>query len=119
MMTAPETRLSIQVRKTPQAIVLDLQGPLYLGESSAMVIAKIKELLAEGHRQIVLNMTGVPKLDSSGMGALVQSHTSARNAGGRLKLYGLTKQVVMILEMVRLMTVLEIYPDEATALASF
>jgi anti-sigma B factor antagonist len=109
----------IDTRKTEHALIVDIAGPLYLGEGSTALAEKVKALLGEGHRNIALNFAGVPKIDSSGMGALVHAHTSVRNAGGKLRLFAITPQVQMILKMVRLETVFEIHPDEATALASF
>lgn len=122
MMTLSESaskRLSLNLRKSENVVILDLKGPIFIGEGADLLAAQIKKLIVEGNRCIAIDMTEVTKVDSSGMGALVHGHSSARNAGGRIKLYGVGEHVMMILKMVRLDTVFEMYEDEAAALASF
>jgi anti-sigma B factor antagonist len=119
MGTEAKQPFQLETRKAEQAVILDIRGPLYLGEPSTALTARVRELAKEGQRNIALNMAGVPKMDSSGMGALVHAHTSARNAGGKLKLFAVTPQVLMVLKMVRLESIFDIQPDEASALSSF
>jgi anti-anti-sigma factor len=119
MATSPEKTFSLETRKSERAVIVDVLGPLYLGESSTKFAARIKELVSEGHRNIGVNFAAVPKIDSSGMGALVHAHTSVRNAGGKMKLFSVRPPVLMILKMVRLETVFDIVPDEAAAVSSF
>ncbi len=110
---------TIEIRQADGVAIVDVRGPLFLGEGSATLTEKIKELLNQGHKNLAVNLGGASKIDSSGMGALVHAHSSVRNAGGKLRVFAVTPQVSQILKMVRLETVFEIYPDEAAALASF
>lgn len=99
--------------------VLDVSGSLLLGESVDLFQSQIQQLLAQGHRRIGVNLAGVNKLDSSGMGALVRAYTTVQNSGGRLHAFAPTREVRQVLKMVRLDAVLNLFDDEAAALAQF
>jgi anti-sigma B factor antagonist len=83
------------------------------------VRSKLKELLSAGHHQIILNLGEVTYLDSVGLGTLISGYTSARNAGGNLKLLHLPRGVQQLLQITRLSTVFEIYEDLTMAVNSF
>jgi anti-sigma B factor antagonist len=102
-----------------EVTVVDAAGRITLGEGASTLRDSIKSLLAEGKKQIVLNLAEVSYVDSSGVGELVSSFTSASRAGGRLKLLGVTKRIKDLLQITKLYTVFEIFDDEASALASF
>ena len=96
-----------------------LEGRIVLGEESSALREKVKSLLAAGQKKIVLNMDNVTYIDSSGLGALVASHTSARTQGASLKLSNLGSKFQEILQVTKLFTVFEVLPTEAAAVASF
>jgi anti-sigma B factor antagonist len=99
--------------------VVDVSGRVTLGEGSSAIRDAMRELTTKGTKKILLNLSAVTYLDSTGIGELVAGFTSAANAGGTVKLLGLTKHVKDVLMISRLYTVFEAYDDEATALASF
>jgi anti-sigma B factor antagonist len=111
-----EVRVNIGIRKAGRATILDLNGPLKLGESEETFRNQIQQLLDAGSTQVAVNMSGVTDLDSSGIGALVRSFTMLKRAGGKCTLFAPNKRVLMLLKMVRLDTVLDVAEDEATAL---
>ena len=96
-----------------------LEGRIVLGEESNSLREKIKSLLAAGQKKVVFNMDNVTYIDSSGLGALVAAHTSARSQGAFLKLCNLGSKFQEILQVTKLVTVFEVYPNEAAAIASF
>jgi anti-sigma B factor antagonist len=96
-----------------------MEGRIVLGEESTALREKVKSLLASGQKKILLNMDNVTYIDSSGLGALVASHTSARSQGASLKLAHLGSKFQEILQVTKLFTVFEVYPTEAEAIASF
>jgi anti-sigma B factor antagonist len=100
-------------------LMLDLRGRITLGPETEAVRSKLKAMLAAGHRQIILNLGEVTYLDSSGLGTLIASYTSARNAGGNLKLLHLPRGVQQLMQITRLSTVFEIYEDLSQAVGSF
>ncbi len=99
--------------------VVALEGRIVLGEESTALREKVKSLLASGQKKIVLNMDNVTYIDSSGLGALVAAHTSARSQGAYLKLAHLGSKFQEILQVTKLFTVFEVLPTEAAAVASF
>jgi anti-sigma B factor antagonist len=99
--------------------IVAMEGRIVLGEESTALREKVKSLLASGQKKIVLNMDNVTYIDSSGLGALVASHTSAKSQGAALKLCHLGSKFQEILQVTKLVTVFEVYPTEAAAVASF
>lgn len=109
--------MTIGIRKAGRATILDLSGPLKLGEAEDAFRSQIQQLADTGATHIAINMSGVTDLDSSGIGALVRSFTLLKRAGGKCTIFAPNKRVLMLLKMVRLDTVLDVAEDEATALA--
>ena len=99
--------------------VVALEGRIVLGEESTACREKVKSLLATGQKKIVLNMDKVSYIDSSGLGALVAAHTSARSQGALLKISNLGSKFQEILLVTKLVTVFEVSATEAEAIASF
>lgn len=99
--------------------VVAIEGRIVLGEESNALREKVKSLLASGQKKIVLNMQNVSYIDSSGLGSLVAAHTSARSQGASLKLSHLGTKFQEILLVTKLVTVFEVFPTEAAAIASF
>jgi anti-sigma B factor antagonist len=79
----------------------------------------IRDLLAKGHKNILLNLGEVTYIDSSGIGELVSGFTAVSNQGGHLKLLNLTKKVHDLLQITKLLTVFDVHDDEAKAITSF
>ena len=111
--------LKITERVVDGVVVEALEGRIVLGEESNALREKVKSLLAAGQKKIVLNMDNVTYIDSSGLGALVASHTSSRTQGATLKLSNLGSKFQEILQTTKLLTVFEVYDSEAAAISSF
>ncbi len=111
--------MTINLRKAGDVAILDLKGPLKMGEAEESFRGQVLSLLESGARQIAVNLAGVPEVDSSGIGSLVRVFTSAKAAGGKCLFFGAPKRVRQTLRMVRLDSVLEPLDDEAAALARF
>jgi anti-sigma B factor antagonist len=106
-------------REIGDIAVIDFSGKITLGEGSALVRKTIRDLIEQGHRKILLNLSDVDYIDSSGIGELVGAYTTVRTAKGELKLVHLTKRVHDILQITRLFMVFDVQPDEPAALKSF
>ena len=111
--------LKITDRVVDGVAVEELEGRIVLGEESNALREKVKSLLAAGQKKVVLNMNNVTYIDSSGLGTLVASHTSARTQGACLKLCNLGSKFQEILQITKLITVFEVYDSEAAAISSF
>ena len=111
--------MKISTRQVDGVTILDLSGRITLGEGSVQLRDAVRELLAKGQKQILLNLADVNYIDSSGIGELVSAFTTVRNQGGELKLLKLTKKVHDLLQITKLYTVFDIKDDEAEAIGSF
>lgn len=80
---------------------------------------KIKQLAGNGYVQLVVDLTNVSFIDSSGLAALVSGLKATLQAGGTLKLAGLNDQARTIFRITRLDRVFELYPDIAAAIDAF
>jgi anti-sigma B factor antagonist len=99
--------------------VLGLNGRIILGEESSSLRERVKNLIAEGRKKIVLNMADVTYIDSAGLGILVAAHVSAKNNGAALHLSNLGNKFHDVLQLTRLLTVFSVYETEADAIRSF
>jgi anti-sigma B factor antagonist len=85
---------------------------------AVMVVDSVKKLLQLNPR-VVLNLAEVNHIDSGGLGTLVSLYTSARNAGGALKLARLTQRVGDLLQLTKLVSIFEVFDNEQSAVQSF
>ena len=106
-------------RQVDGVTIVDLSGRITLGEGSVVLRDTVRDLLSKGHKKILLNLGDVNYIDSSGIGELVSGFTSVANAGGTLKLLGLTKRVKDLLQITKLYTVFDVKDDEASAVKAF
>ncbi len=111
--------VSIATREVSHVVVVDIAGRIVLGEELSALRDTVRALIAADKKKIVLNLAQVDYIDSSGVGELVSSFTTVRNAGGELKLLNLTKKVSDVLQVTKLYTVFDIKDDEFTAVKSF
>jgi len=111
--------LTIETREVGHVTILDVKGRVVLGDEIGDLRDAVRGLLARDRKKIILNLAGVDYIDSSGVGELVSSFTTVRNAGGELKLLNLTPKVQDILGVTKLYTVFDVRDDEFTAVKSF
>ena len=74
--------LKIDTREVSHVTILDIEGRIVLGDEIGDLRDAVRSLVAEGKKKIILNLVGVDYIDSSGVGELVGSFTTVRNAGG-------------------------------------
>jgi anti-sigma B factor antagonist len=110
--------MKINARKRGEIVLLELTGALTFPDATAELAQKMSELLAAGERLFVLNMLGVPWLDSSGLGEVVACGKRALAKDGIVKLV-LEKRPYTLFTYAHMEKMFEMYPDEETALASF
>jgi anti-sigma B factor antagonist len=108
--------LNIGTRVFDDIVILDLEGRLWVQDQPLQ--DRVKSLLAEGHRFIVLNMTGVDYIDSSGLGQLVSIWTSVRARNGNINLLRPGERVRKLLKTTALYVVFDVFDDEERARAA-
>src|SRR5512135_2444322 len=111
--------MKIDSRVVGDVHLLDCSGKITLGEGTMAIRNTVREVLKGGGKKIVLNLSEVNYIDSSGIGELVSTFTTVTNAGGQLKLLNLTKKIQELLAITKLLTVFSVYQSEQEAVASF
>jgi len=111
--------MTIDTRTVDDVTILDIHGKITIGEGSAEIRNKVRDLLQGGRKKILLNMGDVSYVDSSGIGELVSSFTTVTNQGGQLKLLHLTKKLQELLAITKLLTVFDTYNEEQEAVSSY
>jgi anti-sigma B factor antagonist len=99
--------------------VIKLDGKITIGAGDQQLREVISAALSRGNSNILLDLSGVTTIDSSGIGELVGSYTTVTNRGGKLKLLHLPAKLNELLHVTQLITVFEVYDSEAEALKSF
>jgi anti-sigma B factor antagonist len=111
--------LKMTNREVDGVSVVALDGRIVLGEESNALREKVKSLIGEGKKKVVLNMANVTFIDSAGLGTLVAAHHSAKSQGAALKLAHLGSKFQEVLQITKLLTVFDVYNNEAEAVSSF
>jgi anti-sigma B factor antagonist len=111
--------LKMTDREVDGASVVTLDGRIVMGDEGNALREKLKNLISEGRKRIVLNMNHIEYIDSSGLGTLVSAHLNAKNHGASLKLSNLGRKFQEVLELTKLVAVFDVCNTEASAVASF
>ena len=111
--------MKIEVRKLGNVNVIDMSGKMVIGKGDKLLGETMKQLLAAGEKYFVLNMQGVPFLDSGGIGEVVACYKRVKEIGGAVKLEKLSGKAHDLFTMTALNRVFEIYDNEQEALGSF
>ena len=111
--------MQLSTREEGHITILTVDGDLVIGEPETLFKKTVARLLEQGHSNLLVDLSNVRFLDSSGLGALVRAMTTSQNEGGQTKLLGAGPQVRKLLEMTKLDSVFELFDDLETAAASF
>lgn len=107
-------------RRVGDVVIVVVSGDITLNHGGdALLRDKVRSVLQQGHRKLVVDLAGVVSVDSAGLGELVQAYVTTKNKGGSLKLARLPKRIRDLLTITKLITVFECYDQEAEAVASF
>ena len=110
--------VSFSTRKLDGVMVLDLTGRLILGSGDMGVHDRVMEQVAAGERRLVLNLSGVSYIDSSGLGEMARALAAARRGGAELKLSSPTGKVHDLIRVTNLYKIFDVQDtDEAAARA--
>lgn len=111
--------LTAKAREAGNVAIVDLSGRITLGETTGILRDELRSLLAQGKKNIILNMKDVSYVDSAGLGELVGAYTTATNQGGAVKLLHLQGKMRDLLQITKLYTIFPTYDNEPEAVASF
>jgi len=100
-------------------LLLKLKGNIVGAAESSLLIDRLHEALEKGQAQVVIDLSQVDWMNSSGLGTLISGLTTLRQSGGNLKLCGLSDKIKNLFTITKLLSVFEIFPSAADAAASY
>ena len=106
-------------KRVDDVVVLALAGQILLDDGDLAFRAKIHELVERGDVKIVVDLSGVTYIDSSGIGMMVAKVKTVRERGGDIKLTQLTRRTQTLLASLKLALVFDILDDDAAAIRAF
>ena len=110
--------MQISVRHLGTTTIFDVSGDVDFANSPQIRRALLREIQESRTPRVVLNLSAVPYIDSSGIASLVEALKATRDLGSRFVLFGLGDSTREALQLSRLIKVFEVYEDEVQALAS-
>jgi anti-anti-sigma factor len=111
--------LELAKRESGDVTIVDLRGRCTLGEETELLGRDLKKLIDGGCRKILLNLTELLQIDSTGVSTIVATYVSLRRLKGEVKLLHPTGRVQTVLEITHMLQVIPNFEDEAKAIASF
>ncbi len=111
--------MRISEHSTDSVTILELLTPLTGDFSQQLFVPQIENMLEDGRRHFVFDMTELAWINSTGIGLLVGARRKIEDAGGRAVLAGVNDRVKDILKVVGLLAMWDVYPDPQRAVASF
>jgi anti-sigma B factor antagonist len=111
--------MELETREDGSVTIITVTGDLVIGDAETLFKKTITRLLEEGRVNLLVDLSGVGFLDSSGLGALVRALTNAQKEGGQTKLLNAGTQIRKLLQMTKLDSVFEIHEDMEAAVTSF
>jgi anti-sigma B factor antagonist len=109
--------LQISARRIDNITIFDVIGDIDLANSPEVRKALLKELKESRVPRVVMNISRVRYIDSSGVASLVEGLKASRDVGSRFILFGLSPSAREVLQLSRLLKIFEVYEDEAQAIA--
>ena len=112
--------MRISERMIGNVVIVDVSGKITLGDmGDAQLKDKMRSLVQQGHKNVLLNLGDVPYVDSAGLGEIVQAYATVNKNGGSLKLVNTTKRIKDLLSITKLLTVFDTFDTEAEGIDSF
>ena len=111
--------LDLRNRVVEGVTIIDVSGRIVFGDDTDQLRASVRQFLSNNAPKVILNLAEVTYVDSGGIGCLVGLFTTARAAGGDLKVTCPNERVRHVLEITRLLPVLGVFHTETEAVSSF
>ncbi|MDD3643525.1 MAG: STAS domain-containing protein [Candidatus Krumholzibacteria bacterium] len=111
--------MKFKVREAGNVTLIDLSGKLMGGCDADVFRDLIHELLEKGRRQVIVNLSEITWVNSTGVGILITGYTTLRKNKGDLRLLNVSKKIQSVLYVTKLNLIFECFEDERAAVASF
>ena len=107
-------------RRIGDVVIFDLHGQMTLsGEESPQLLSQVRSVVSDGCRKVLLNLSRVSYVDSTGIGEIVGAYTRVAREGGRLSLVGVSARIQELLDTTNISSIIVSFPDEAAALQAY
>ncbi len=110
--------MQISARRHDKSTILDVSGDIDFANSMEVRESLLREIRGIRAPRVVVNLSQVRYMDSSGVASLVEGLKASRDLGSRFILFGLSPSVREVLQLSRLIKVFEVYDNEEQALAA-
>lgn len=111
--------MKIKQKEAYNAVILELHGNVMGGPDAAELNTLLHKLLDEGKKNVVIDLSNVKFINSSGLGILISALTTMRNGGGDLKLANVTEKIQSLLMITKLILIFEHYDTVEEAVKSY
>jgi anti-sigma B factor antagonist len=111
--------MTIEERAIGSVVVLDVSGRLVLGDGDQLLKDRVASHFEKGNRHVLLNVSKLSYVDSSGLGVIVASFLAARRVGVALRLVNPSSRLHQLLAMAKLLTVVDVCKSDEEAVESF
>ena len=111
--------MRLSTKEADRITVIELDGSVMGGPDATALNDALHGLIEKRKKKVVVDLSGVETMNSSGLGMLINALTTLRNAGGTLKIAAASKNIESLLVITKLSTVFELCPTVKKAIASF
>lgn len=111
--------MKIKEKTSGSVTVLSLSGKMMMDAQSSELHHHVKKLIKSGNKQIVIDLGKVSWLASIGLGAILASYTSLKNASGDLKIARASRKIRSLFIFTQLIDIFKDYDSVDEAVASF
>ena len=111
--------MDISTRKVGDVTIVDFKGRLAIGVSETVLPRVVGEILSDGSKKILLNLSDMDYIDSNGLGELVQVFRESKRNGASLRLLKPHDRVAKTLRLTNLLPMFQVYETEEDALKAF
>jgi anti-sigma B factor antagonist len=111
----------MKIKKNPQddVMVLELSGKIMGGPDFEKFKDEVTTVVDGGFKKVILDLSGVPWINSTGLGILITGYHSIKAAEGVLKICAVKERVLSIFYISQLENIFDVYETRDEALASF
>ena len=111
--------MKISKNEVGNVTVLELKGKIMIGSGDVQLRESIEEAVSGGSKNLLINLKGVSKMDSSGLGELIAAHNTVTEEGGVIKLTNMPSKLHNVFGITQIVSVFEVFDDADEAMASF
>lgn len=111
--------MNIKQKPQDKVMVLELSGKIMGGPDFEKFKGEVADVLEKDFKNVVLDLSGVPWVNSTGLGILITGYTSIKEAGGAMKVCNVKERVLSIFYISQLQSIFQVYPTLEEAMASF